>query len=114
MNMQDYETAKMQAFQTIRQGGAILGSQVGEAGAPADLSPFTMAGMTFAETQDMCRRIEQLADRLCGSVPTPVSDSKSASDTPFVLPALRKMSGDTLAAVRSANEALSRIERSLP
>jgi hypothetical protein len=119
MNMQDYDnmqTAKYQSFtgQSTRASGAILGGHVGEADAPVDLSPFTMAGMTFAETQDMCQRIGRLADRLCGAVPTPVSGGKSASDVPFVLPALRQMSGDTLDAVRSANEALSRIERSLP
>lgn len=109
------ETAKTAAYSSqLRQAGTAIGAQGNEVTAPSDLSPFTLAGMTFAETQEVCRRIGQLADRICGPVPTPVSGGKAGNDAPFVLPQLRQMAGETLDYVRSANEALSRIERSLP
>ncbi len=82
---------------------------------PTETSALTKAALTFASTQDLCRRIQTLTDRLVGSVPTPVQNARGAGEvSASAFPALRQMADETASLVQFASEALDRIERSLP
>jgi len=79
-----------------------------------EVGPFSVAAMAFDDARGLANRISALADRLCGSVPTPVSNANGIpSSQPPLLTALRIGSEQTRDAIRDAHQALERIERSL-
>jgi hypothetical protein len=96
------------------QGGTMSDGKYASIGeAPAEPGPFGIAAMAFDEARGLSMRISQLADRLCGPVPTPVSSQGTNAGSPAILPALRIGSEQTRDMIREAHSALERIERSL-
>lgn len=96
------------------QGGSLSEGKYASIGeAPMEPGPFGVAAMAFDEARGLAMRIGQLADRLCGPVPQPVSNTGVNAASPAILPALRIGSEQTRDMIREAHSALERIERSL-
>ncbi len=92
-----------------------LGSQISGAQQALPQSPFNSISSAMEESQKLAYRIEELANRLCGSVPT-----KDASGTACqavsngLLDEYQQRADATLERVFSAMQAIDRIDRSLP
>ncbi len=111
----DYQTAQSGII-----GGASLGyakgsnSQQGYS-EPVETSPFILAGMAFSNAGDLVRRVQSLADRLTGSVPTPVNPATAkAPMEPPTFSVLRHGAEMAIDEIGDAMRALDRIERALP
>lgn len=75
---------------------------------------FSALSQALDRSNLLAQRVQQLADRLVGSVPTPVSDAAIAKAPAAVFPTVRHASYETLSQVGDALDALDRIERALP
>lgn len=98
------------------QGGLSEASMYAKVGAdgPSEIGPFGVAAMAFDDALGLVNRLNALADRLCGPVPTPVGTQAGANAAPSALfSALRAGSEQAREAIRGAHQALDRIERSL-
>lgn len=80
------------------------------------MSPFALAGAAYQNTAELCHRLREMADRLCGPTPQQVQNgagtNTAASPPTFI--ALGHDAEITMSDVQSAMEALNRIERLLP
>ena len=89
------------------------GQQVGFASdAPISSTPVSKASDAMARAADICLRIEALADRLCGSVPTAVNTAGNQikGKGPGVLPQLESHASELEDFVQRAHAAISRID----
>lgn len=98
--------------------GAYADTRAGYIAGPADpvaeAGPFTMAGMAFEDVHSLVRRVQSLAERLCGPIPQQGSEATKGLDhKPPMFAALRIEADRAASSVRAAHEALDRIENQL-
>lgn len=89
-----------------KYAGAAIGADVEE-------TAFGAVSNALDRSNLLSHRVQQLADRLLGSVPTPVSDAPSNKPS-AVFPTMRQAAYETQAMAQDALNALDRIERALP
>ena len=82
--------------------------------APQEETAFSALSEALNRSNLLANRVQMLADRLVGSVPTPVSDAANGKPPAAVFPTVRQASYETQAVVQDALNALDRIERALP
>jgi len=82
--------------------------------APSEETAFGATKVALERANLLSHRVQQLADRLLGAVPVPVSGAANATAASAVFPALRASAYETQEMVNDALNALDRIERSLP
>jgi hypothetical protein len=103
-----------QAYSKAAYIGGNLAGEFGPADAPEVTTPLVRLSGAMEEARALAYRIQTLADRLCGPVPTPVNTSSGQSSPPAVFPAIRQSADQLSDAVREAHDAINRIERQLP
>ena len=81
---------------------------------PVEDTAFSAVSAVLDRSNLLSVRVQQLADRLVGSVPQPVSGAEGRTGGGAVFPALRAAAHQTHSAVEDALNAIDRIERALP
>lgn len=91
----------------------VSGYQVTEAGLRPAPTASEEVFAAMEEARELSYRVKEAVNRFCGPTPEPVGEKPADKSPSAVFPSLRQASADTLEIVRSAKEALSRLEREL-
>lgn len=95
----------------MRVGGAVIGSKTAAQSARQTLPQ--EVNETCGQASNLVARIMDLADRLCGPVPTPDSNTEANGPIPGEFGQMRRALSKTREGLADANDALDRIEREL-
>lgn len=79
-----------------------------------EVSAITSAAATLEEARALASRVDEIVNRLCGTVPQPVSSSDPRPPVSSIFSGLRSDADRTADQVRNAHAQLNRLERELP
>lgn len=108
----NFGTTEQQAY-----GKAYISSNLAGDFGPAEVDQASALHRLSGAMEDasaLARRVQALADRLCGPIPQPVNTAPAPPTSPAVFPAIRHSAEQLSDATREAHAAMDRIERQLP